>query len=304
MSTTVLSTQSRWADSLTHSYPNFEVYPKRFLSTEEQDLVLWLQTFKVQDYYTLVSAEQIATKIKELWDWLLKDISVQSFAKHLVKEKEYSSNRSYANKEYRVGVRKYGLWLFRKGLLRAYPVPARQAKQKYLYSYPLEKYQLLQRNFRAKYPPHNYFASMCTKELQQGVGSSVLRKVNPTKYTVPHWDGSGQYVADNCYWMNFHGQEEYLWQEVHTGSEQYDQSVFIKRLLTMEKYLGRKGTGYYVVFVPFVRDKEKAMNAIATYKQLNKLIGRTLKLQRCFIEPYSALNLFKERLGVYSHQNK
>ena len=304
LSPPILSTQSRWSDALSHSFPNFEDYPKRYLSTEEQELVLWLQTFKVRDYYTLVSAEQLATKIKELWSWLLKDISVKSVAKHLVKGKEKSSNRSYANKEYQVGVRKYGLWLFRKGLLRAYPVPARQAKQKYMYSYPLEKYQLIQRNYRSKFPPHNYFASMCTKALQEGVGSGVLRKVNPRKYVVPHWDDSGRYIADNCYWMNFHGQEEYLWQEVHTGSEQYDQTVFLKRLLTMEEYLSRKGTGYYVVFVPFVRDKQKAMQAIEKYNEMNKITGRTLELQRSFIEPYSAINLFKERIGVYSHQKK
>jgi len=304
LSSIVPSTQSRWSDVLSHSYPKFEDYPKRFLTTEEQELVLWLQTFKVKDYYTLITAEQLATKIKELWDWLLQGISVKSIAKHLVKEKVQSSNRSYANKEYRVGVRKYGLWLFRKGLLRAYPVPARQAKQKYLYSYPLEKYQLVQRNYRTNYPPHNYFASMCTKALQEGVGSGILRKVNPKKYAVGHWDGSGRYVADNCYWMNFHGQEEYLWQEIHTGSEQYDHVVFLKRLLTMEDYLRQKGTGYYVVFVPFVRDKQKAMNAIEKYNQMNKLTGRTLELQRCFIEPYSAINLFKERIGVYSHQTK
>ena len=181
LSTTIPPTQSRWSDALRHSFPNFEEYPKRFLTTEEQELVLWLQTFKVKDYYTLVSAEQVASKIKELWSWLLKDISVKSIAKHLVKGKKQSSNRSYANKEYQVGVRKYGLWLFRKGLLRAYPVPAKQAKQKYMYSYPLEKYQLVQRNYRSKFPPHNYFASMCAKALQEGVGSGVLRKVNPTK---------------------------------------------------------------------------------------------------------------------------
>jgi len=230
---------------------------------------------------------------------------VKSLTKHLVKAKEQSTNRSYANKEYRIGVRKYGLWLFRKGLIRAYPVPVKQAKQKYLYSYPLEKYQLQQKNYRAKFPPHNYFASMCTKALQLGVGSGVLRKVNPSKYAVPHWDSRGQYVADNCYWMNFHGQEEYLWQEIHTGSESYDHTVFLKRLLTMEEYLDReRGTGYYVVFVPFVRDKAKAKNSIETYNQMKQLTGKKLELQRCFIVPYSAINLFKERIGVYSHQTK
>ncbi len=96
MPSTAPSTQSRWADSLTHSFPSFEEYPKRFLSTEEQDLVLWLQTFKVQDYYTLVSAEQVASKIKELWSWLLKDISEKSIAKHLVKEKEKQNTRRTA----------------------------------------------------------------------------------------------------------------------------------------------------------------------------------------------------------------
>ena len=81
---------------------------------------------------------------------------------------------------------------------------------------------------------------MCAKVLQEGVGSGVLRKVNPKKYAVLHWTRSGHYVADNCYWMNFHGQEEYLWQEVHTGSESYDHSVFLKRLLTMEEHLRRE----------------------------------------------------------------
>lgn len=153
LSSTVPFTQRRWVAVLTHSYPKFEDYPKHLLSTAEQDFLLWLQSFRVNTYYDLVSARRLAEKIKELWSELLREISVESLSKHLVKQKVSSTTRSYANREYRIGNRKVGLWLFRKGLVRGYALPASKAKLQYKFGYPLKRYQLIPRNYRSPFPP-------------------------------------------------------------------------------------------------------------------------------------------------------
>lgn len=302
LSASVPFSQLRWHSSLTRSIPDFESYPKRFLSSEEKAFVLWLQSFKVGAYYRLVTASELASKIKELWSWLLPAVRVTTLQKHLVRLSATSPrhNKSYLNREYQLSNRTIGLWLFRKGLIRGYAVPKKGVRQIVLYGYPVTHYPLTQKNYVSPFPPHNYFASLCTVALQTGLGSGVLRKVDPSRYRIPHWDDSGYYVADNCYWFNFHGKEEYLWQEVHTGSEGFDSRIFIKRLLTMEHQLIANWKGYYVVFVPFVRDVAKAQKAITNYNR--KSPEKPLFLTRCFIVPYTHIPLFKERLGIYHHQ--
>ncbi len=301
LSSSLPISQSRWADRLTHSIPHYEEYPKHLLSTPEQDFLLWLQSFKVSSYYDLLSSLQLAEKIMELWSGLLVNISVPSLAKHLVKQKVKSSNRSYANREYCIGKRKVGLWLFRKGLVRGYAVPVSGAKLQYKYGYPLKRYRLVERNFRSPFPPHDYFASLCYSKLLHGVSQSVFHKVDPTRYTIPHWDSSGFYVADNCYCLTLHGQTKYLWTEVHSGSEGYDERTFLKRLLTMERYLYTHPLGLYVVFVPFVRDVTTALDQVTAYNShLSDSFPLTLNHIR--LTHYYGMATLKESIGIYQHQ--
>lgn len=303
MSTVVLSSQRRWVDSLTHSIPKFEEYPKHLLSTAEQDFLLWLQSFKVSNYYDLVSSHALAVKIKELWSELLREISVESLAKHLVKQKISSTNRSYANREYRVGKRKIGLWLFRKGLVRGFALPARKAKLQYKFGYPVNRYKLVPRNYRSPFPPHNYFASLCYAQLLHGVSQRLIQKVDPQRYAVPHSDGTGRYVADSCYRLTLHEQTKYLWTEVHSGSEGYDERIFYKRLRTMEEYLHQHPKGLYVVFVPFVRDVQRALEGLEEQATTQTSMN-PLSLNRIRIMHYYNIDAFKETIGIYQHKTK
>ena len=300
----VPSSQSRWSDVLTHSIPTWANYPKRFLSTEELEFGLWLQSYRVQGYYELLTAEVLVSKVKELWSDLLRNISLSTLTKHLVRLTPSSSrhNKSYLNREYRLpNGRKFGLWLFRKGIIRGYSVSVRGARYRVLYGYPVEYYSLVMKNYVSGYPPHDYFASQCTTALQDGIGSNVLRKVNPDRYRVPHWEGDKDYVVDNCYAFQSNGREQYLWQEVHTGSEGYNEHIFLKRIITMENFLTTTGRGYFVVFVPFVRDfTERVAPAL---ERLKALAPDIVPLRRCFVVPYTHIDLFKERLGFYHHRN-
>jgi len=304
---TIFETQRLWVNRLVESVPNFEEFPKVFLSEEEQEFILWLNSSGTTGKQLLFSASDVALKIKVLWSFLLPHISVDSLSKHLVRTTPHSSTRSYANREYLVGKRTFGLWLFRKGLLRGYPLPAKQAKLQYFYAYPREVYSLLsESNFRASFPPHDYFSDLVFAELWRKVGQDTLHKASSEKRRIPHWDESGVYVTDNCYRVPVLGRDYHVWFEVHTGSERYDEQFFLKRLVTMEQFLSSRKHGQYIVLVPFPRDVTTALTAIKKY---NAKVGRQgedhlmIRLSHSRIVHFGQLDGLKESLGLYQHEH-
>lgn len=281
------------------SIPNFELYPKSFLDAEEQAFLLWLHPGGLPR--PLISSFEVASQVKSLWDYLFPTINLPSLSRHLY------SGRSYANREYilRSGHR-IGLWLFRKGLLRKYPMPAKRAKLQFLYGYPREVYRLVPKNFCASFPPHATFARWVFSELWADVQHASLAKASPPLLSVPHWDGSGVFVCDNCFSVPLLGRDYYLWVEVHTGSEGYDERYFLKRLLTMEHYLSERKHGQFIIIVPFARNLLTASTAITQYNTKIEREGLALPildLRFSRILHFGQIKELKESLGLYEHRH-
>ena len=100
------------------------------------------------------------------------------------------------------------------------------------------------------------------------------------------------------------GESTTWWIEVHTGSEGYDERVFIRRLLTMEQPLNSKER--FAVIVPFGRDADKARIAIKKYNE-QAAISREkplLQLRNSRIIHYSQIAQLKDEMGFYKHKNK
>ncbi|MGC9780061.1 MAG: hypothetical protein HZR80_12520 [Candidatus Heimdallarchaeota archaeon] len=104
--------------------------------------------------------------------------------------------------------------------------------------------------------------------------------------------------------MNLDGEPTTWWIEIHTGSEGYDERVFIRRLLTMEHQLKNKGR--FAVIVPFGRDVDKARIAIKRYNEQVAISGEKplLQLKISKIIHYLQIVQLGEEMGFYRHKKK
>ncbi|NPD90556.1 MAG: hypothetical protein HGN29_17730 [Asgard group archaeon] len=278
----------RYQEALTqwgsYSRPNINDLNKYYLTTTLLQFIIWLMPNPIGSRQPLFPPLVIADKMKELWPNLLSSISSRSIAAN------FYSGKKYAEREYfSVDGRFLGhLHLFSTGLLRSYPMP-RKGGFKLYYGYPRERYQLVPANFRSRFPPHDVFAAWCFQQLTEGISPFTLQKLSDKHLTIPH---------------NLDGESTTWWIEVHTGSEGYDERVFIRRLLTMEHQLNNNKR--FAVIVPFGRDVDKARIAIKKYNGQAAINGEKplLTLQQSEILHYGEITQLREKMGFYKHKTK
>lgn len=173
--------------------------------------------------------------------------------------------------------------------------------------YPREYYRLVKSNFRSKFPPHDAFAGWCRSVFTVGLAGSVLEDVTDRFRVVPHWDGSGDFVADFVYRTRLPDRDGSLlhWFEVHTGSEGYDENVFLKRLLTMEQFLADQANSFFVVLVPFVSDVVKGEEAIRKYNlSVTSTDKPVLTLQKSRLLHYKQISSLRGEVGSFEHRTR
>jgi len=296
-------TRRRWHSKLTHTFPDWSTYPKSFLTEVEQEFVEWLLERRVGDSVLLRSREEVAEKARFLWRGLLGDKSPKSLAVN------FHSGKSYLNREYRVGKRKVGLWLFSKGLLFKYRVPTSRASFKYEYCYPCFStvpVRLRSSGFEVKFPPHSYFSAMIVEAFRAGVSEDILRQLPSGARVVPHFNG-GEYVSDMVYRLDLFGKKNTFWVEAHTGSEGYDQNIFLRRLVTMSQFLADRSDDFFAVLVPFVRDVTTGLVSITKYNEEVRLGVRDspeISLDKVKLLSFNQIRAFKESFGFYRHSTR
>jgi len=213
----------------------------------------------------------------------------------------------YADREYftRGGVSRGFIRVFRLGLVCAVPMPIDSSRFAHWFCYPSMSppYRLLPSNFARPFPPHNVFASWCFSRFRIGLSEDDISEVAPKQRVLPLLDSASVYVSDHCLRVHSSSGSETLWFEVHTGSEGYDEQVFIPRLLSAEHFLQANGNGRFVVIVPFKRDRDRALRSIKNYNKKAELDDSKpfLALEHCEIITYFGLSSFKEKLGFYKH---
>ncbi|NHK30080.1 MAG: hypothetical protein FK730_01925 [Asgard group archaeon] len=285
-------------DVIPYSTPNPLQLSRSQLSSQEISLINHLMPHTYGLSQPLFSGEELAKFLIRLWPEFLGNLSPYSLYRNLISGECYADREYFASSNQKRGE----LFLFRKGLLRAYPMPCYHTRFKYWYGYPRERYQLIPKNFRATYPPHDAFASWCFQALIDGLGSSVLSEALHSFLTVPHWDNSGSYVCDACFRLEQSPHQKYLWVEIHTGSEGFDEHIFLKRLLTMEQYLTTRDDGCYIILVPFAKDITTAEVAIESYNASPKGSITPLQLNHTQIVHYKHIPLLRKQLGLYHHR--
>jgi len=277
-----------------HSSLNFNDLSFSLLTKSERRFLRSLCPNPFGSPQPIFSREDFLFLLREHFGALLSGICNDSLFAHLV------LGECYADRQFHSGVGG-SLRVFRLGLVRAYPFPRKGVRFEYWFGYPRERYRLLPSNFRASFPPHDAFSERCFVTLRAGLEDSILH-TDASLWRLPHWDGSGDFVVDNCLRVDGNGDSQYFWFEVHTGSERYDEGIFLKRLLTAEKEL--VGRGRFVVIVPFKRDRDKAFHAISSYNRKAKndpsLPELALKISQ--IVHFSALSDLREQLGFYRHR--
>ena len=250
---------------------------------------------------SLISREELIDLLHDCFGDLLQNISDLSIGRNLF------SSECYADRVYfdPSGTPLGSIRVFRLGLVVAVPMPANGTRFKHWYCYPsmAPGIKLTRKNFVRPNPPHDAFSSWCFRALHEGLTEDECKSAENSMRKLAHWDQSGEYVADNCLRFRVNGRWQYYWFEVHTGTEGYDESIFIKRLLTAEKALLSRGK--FVVIVPFKRDRDKALRAIKSY---NRRIQGTekpqLDLKVSEIITYQGIPQFKEKLGFYKHTTR
>ncbi len=273
----VLFTKKRWHDKITHTFPDWGTYPKSLLTEVEQEFVEWLLANRVGDTVLLRSRREVAEKARSLWRGLLGDKSVTSLARN------FHSGKSYLNREYRIGKRRVGLWLFSKGLIFKYRVPTSRASFKYEYCYPRFSpvpTRLRGSGFEVKFPPHSYFSAMIVEAFRAGVSEDILRQLPSSSRVVPHFNG-GKYIADLVYRLRLFDKNSSFWVEVHTGSEGYDEKIFLRRLVTMSHFLADRMNDFFVVIVPFQRDVTTGLAAVSSINQQTVCLENTRNNTKC-----------------------
>jgi hypothetical protein len=280
------------------SFPDFRDYPPSLLSSSEISFVRELLSGSP---LPLLSGEDFAKLLLRHFPHLVGNVSPLSL------QRNFLSGESYAHREFhsKDGGKFGELFLFRKGLVRAYPMPVPRTRFAYYYGYPRERYRLVKSNFRSRFPPHDAFSSWCLRALTVGLSGSVLEDVSDRLRVVSHWDGSGDFVTDFVLRSRISDDSLVHWFEVHTGSEGYGEDVFLKRLLTMEQFLAEREDGFFIVLVPFASDVVKGEEAVRRY---NSGVAGTqrpfLTLQRSRILHYKQLDSLRGELGHYSHSTR
>ncbi|MBD3190152.1 MAG: hypothetical protein GF308_05895 [Candidatus Heimdallarchaeota archaeon] len=180
-------------------------------------------------------------------------------------------------------------------------MPKKGVRFEYWYGYPREKYRLGKKHFAAKYPPHDAFGGWCVKRLREGIAGSINQL--PQEYRkIAHFDGSGDYVADQSYRLTIDGKKSYCWVELHTGSEGYGWEKFLKRIITAEERLRERGK--FLVIVPFKREKEKAKRAIKKYNEAEEREGPRIEQKVSQVIAYEEIADWQEQEGLYEHQKR
>lgn len=277
------------------SSPTARSLPFNLLSSSELqflDMILQRPLFSKDDFSFL---------LHECFGDFLGNLSNDSLFNHLY------SGECYADREYYspTGSLRGSIRIFRLGLVSAYPMPKLGVRFEHWFGYPTcSPYRLVPSKFRRPFPHHDVFSNWCFRELQQGLTEDEITTTDSSRRKIPHWHGKGDYIADNCHRVLVNNKKEYIWFEVHTGAEGYDEDVFITRLLSAENHL--KGKGRFVVIVPFKRDLDKARRGIQKYNlkaevDENKPI---LELEVSEIISYHGIKNFKEKLGYYEHASR
>jgi len=250
---------------------------------------------------SLFSREELIDLLHECFSDLIQNLSDDSIGRNLF------SGECYADRVYfdPAGEPTGSVRVFRLGLVVAVPMPANGTRFKHWYCYPSMSpgIKLTRKNFIRPFPPHTPLSSWCFRVLREGLTEGECQSADNSMRKMTHWDQSGEYVADNCLRFRVNGRWQYYWFEVHTGTEGYDETIFIKRLLTAEKALPSRGK--FVVIVPFKRDRDKALRAIKSYnKKIQGIEKPLLDLKVSEIITYQGINQFKEKLGFYKHTTR
>ncbi len=225
----------------THSTQNFDHLPFHLLSKSERRFLAALTPNPFGSPQPLFSVADFLFLLRSHFGSLLDRFCNDSLRIHL------TTGECYTDRVFFSGAGG-SLRVFRLGLVRAYPIPRKGARFAYWFGFPREHYPLVSHNFRARFPPHDSFAELCFRTLREGLEGSLFHAAD-SLWRLPHWDGSGDFVVDNCLRVEHLDKTSYWWFEVYTGSKAYDERDFLKRLLTAEKEL--KDRGRYVVLVPF-----------------------------------------------------
>ncbi|MBD3189823.1 MAG: hypothetical protein GF308_04230, partial [Candidatus Heimdallarchaeota archaeon] len=224
-----------------HSSPNPDELPKYLLSTKELQFVVALMPNEYGGRQPLYDKEGIIGLLRASWGELWEGLSDASLLKNLTSGKKYCDREYYEGGKLISSVRP-----FRKGLLQKFPMPKKGVRFEYWYGYPRETFRLGKKNFAAKYPPHDAFGGWCVRRIREGITGSINQL--PREYRkLAHFDGSGDYVADQSYRIEIDGKKSYWWVEIHTGSEGYGWEKFLKRIVTAEERL--KDRGKFLVIV-------------------------------------------------------
>jgi len=278
---------------LTHSVISPRDFPfERLLPAE-------LRFFKAIVGRSLFSKEEFVDLLHACFGELVSSLSDDSLGGNLF------VGECYADREYltREGLGRGFIRVFRLGLVCAVPMPVDSSRFKYWFCFPRSAYRLLPSNFSRPFPPHDVFADWSFRCLLRGLREDDFSLADPKMRVLPLLSGQ-TFVADHCLRFRREGGNEVIWFEVHTGSEGYDESLFIPRLLSAEHHL--KSKGRFVVIVPFKRDRDKALRAIKHYnKRVEADDSKTsLDLELSEIITYHGLDAFREQLGFYCHLSR
>ncbi|MGC9778577.1 MAG: hypothetical protein HZR80_04990 [Candidatus Heimdallarchaeota archaeon] len=133
----------------------------------------------------------------------------------------------------------------------------------------------------------------------------MLEDVTDRLRVVPHFDGSGEFVADFVYRARLPDSVRFYWFEIHTGSEGFDENIFLKRLLTMEQFLAERENSYFVVLVPFASDVVKGEEAIRKYNQQIATTQKPiLSLQKSRILHYKQISSLRGEVGHFEDKTR
>ncbi len=288
------------ADWHSFSIPNFSTFPKHKLSRSELKFLSRLLVHPQSNRsLPLYSSDELAFLLKECFSRFLSAISSSTLRKHLLRGKGYAEQHVYSSG--------HSLRLFSKGLVRGFRFPT-ETGYHLLYGYPRHRYRLQPNNFISPYPPHSEFLELIKTSLWSEVPEGLLHVASDEMLGVPHWDGSGNYIADGCYRLTFADKPSsfsYVWLEAHTGTEGYDRNIFLKQILTAEQNM--KERGEFLIVVPFTIDLDKARTAIRKYNKLPSVVRGErpeIVLEVTKIIDYRRLKHWKDRKGLLKHRKK
>jgi hypothetical protein len=141
---------------------------------------------------------------------------------------------------------------------------------------------------------------MIVEAFRAGVSEDILRQLPSSSRVVPHFNG-GKYIADLVYRLRLFDKNSSFWVEVHTGSEGYDEKIFLRRLVTMSHFLADRMNDFFVVIVPFQRD---VTTGLAAEVRKGNRITSVISLEKIKLLSYNQIAAFKESFGFYQHSTR